>query len=46
LGGVQPAIVSTLHGKPYAVVLLEVREGQVQVMYSVVNPDKLRSILS
>jgi RNA polymerase sigma-70 factor (ECF subfamily) len=42
----QPAIVATRHGQPYGVVLLEVREGRVQTLYSVVNPDKLRSILS
>jgi len=37
----QPAIVATRHGKPYGVVLLEVRDGHVQRLYSVVNPDKL-----
>ena len=37
----QPAIVATRHGKPYGVVLLEVRDGQIQRLYSVVNPDKL-----
>jgi RNA polymerase sigma-70 factor (ECF subfamily) len=42
----QPAIISTLDGQLYGVVLLEVRGGQVQVVYSVVNPDKLRSILT
>jgi RNA polymerase sigma-70 factor (ECF subfamily) len=40
----QPAIVATRDGKPYGVVLLEVRDGQVQTLYSVVNPDKLRSL--
>jgi len=42
----QPAIVATRQGKPYGVVLLEVRDGRVQRLYSVVNPDKLRSILT
>jgi RNA polymerase sigma-70 factor, ECF subfamily len=42
----QPAIVATRHGQPYGVVLLDIREGRVQTVYSVVNPDKLRSILS
>ena len=42
----QPAIVAMHHGELYGVVLLEVRDDQVQVLYSVVNPDKLRSILS
>jgi RNA polymerase sigma-70 factor, ECF subfamily len=37
----QPAIVATRHGKPYGVVLLEVRDGRIQTLYSVVNPDKL-----
>jgi RNA polymerase sigma-70 factor (ECF subfamily) len=42
----QPAIVATRNSQPYGVVLLEVRDGQVQRLYSVVNPDKLRSILT
>jgi RNA polymerase sigma-70 factor (ECF subfamily) len=42
----QPAIISTRNGELYGVVLLEVRDAQVQVVYSVVNPDKLRSILT
>jgi len=42
----QPAIVATRNGQPYGVVLLEIRAGQVQTVYSVVNPDKLRSILT
>jgi RNA polymerase sigma-70 factor (ECF subfamily) len=42
----QPAIVAWRNGQPYGVVLLEVRDNQVQVLYSVVNPDKLRSILT
>ena len=37
----QPAIVATRDGKPYGVVLFEVREGQIRRVYSVVNPDKL-----
>src|ERR1051326_3341015 len=37
----QPAIVGTRDGKPYGVVLLEIRDGRVQTVYSVVNPDKL-----
>jgi RNA polymerase sigma-70 factor, ECF subfamily len=41
----QPAIVALKDGKPYGVTLLEVRDGQIQTLYSVVNPDKLRSIL-
>jgi RNA polymerase sigma-70 factor (ECF subfamily) len=40
----QPAIVATHDGQPYGVVLLEVRDGRIQTVYSVVNPDKLRSI--
>jgi RNA polymerase sigma-70 factor (ECF subfamily) len=42
----QPAIVATRGGKPYAVLLLEIRNGRVQMLYSVVNPDKLRTILT
>ena len=38
----QPAIVATRGGKAFAVLLLEVRAGRVQRMYSVANPDKLR----
>jgi RNA polymerase sigma-70 factor, ECF subfamily len=41
----QPAIIAMRNGQLYSVVLLEVRDGQVQVVYSVANPDKLRSIL-
>ncbi len=37
----QPAIVATHGGKPYGVLLLEVRDGRVQVVYGAVNPDKL-----
>ena len=42
----QPAIVATRAGEPYGVLLLEVRGDRVQVVYSVLNPDKLRSILT
>jgi RNA polymerase sigma-70 factor, ECF subfamily len=42
----QPAIVATRSGEIYSVVLLEVRDARVQVVYSVANPDKLRSILT
>jgi RNA polymerase sigma-70 factor (ECF subfamily) len=42
----QPAIVATHDGQPYGVILLEVRDDQVRRLYSVVNPDKLRSILT
>lgn len=38
----QPAIVATRNGEPYGIVLLDIRDGRVQVLYSVVNPDKLR----
>jgi RNA polymerase sigma-70 factor (ECF subfamily) len=37
----QPAILATRDGKPYAVLLLEIREGVIQTIYTVVNPDKL-----
>jgi RNA polymerase sigma-70 factor (ECF subfamily) len=37
----QPAILATRNGKPYAVLLLEFREGVIQTIYTVVNPDKL-----
>jgi len=38
----QPAIVAMRGGKPYGVVLLEVRDGRIHTLYSVVNPEKLR----
>jgi RNA polymerase sigma-70 factor (ECF subfamily) len=41
----QPAIVAVRDGQVYGVVLLEVRNGQVHTLYSVANPDKLRSLL-
>jgi RNA polymerase sigma-70 factor (ECF subfamily) len=37
----QPAILATRNGEPFAVVLLDVSEGQVNTVYWVVNPDKL-----
>jgi RNA polymerase sigma-70 factor, ECF subfamily len=40
----QPAIVATRAGKPYGVLLLDVRGDQVRSMYLVVNPDKLAAI--
>ncbi len=43
----QPAIVATKDGKPYAVLLLEVgNDGLVKLVYFVLNPDKLGSILT
>ena len=42
----QPAIIATRGGEAYGVLLLEIRDDRVQVVYSIVNPDKLRSILS
>jgi RNA polymerase sigma-70 factor (ECF subfamily) len=42
----QPAIIATRGGEPYAVLLLDIRAGKIQVVYTVVNPDKLRTILS
>jgi RNA polymerase sigma-70 factor (ECF subfamily) len=42
----QPAILAARGGRPFAVLLLEVRAGQVHKLYWVVNPDKLRSILT
>jgi RNA polymerase sigma-70 factor (ECF subfamily) len=41
----QPAIVASRGGQPYGVLLLEVQAGQVQVMYFIANPDKLRRIV-
>ena len=40
----QPAIVATRGGKPYAVLVLETRNGQIHRLYTVVNPDKLTDI--
>jgi len=40
----QPAIVATLRAKDFGVVLLDVRSGQIEMLYLVVNPDKLQSI--
>ena len=40
----QPAIVATLHGKLYGVLILDVRAGQVQTLYLMVNSDKLQAI--
>ena len=40
----QPALVASREGQVFAVLLLEVRDGLVQRLYSVVNPDKLRQL--
>jgi RNA polymerase sigma-70 factor (ECF subfamily) len=40
----QPALVASREGSIFAVLLLEVRDGRVQRLYSVVNPDKLRHL--
>ncbi len=40
----QLAAVAAREGRAYGVLLLELRGGRVQVLYSVVNPDKLRDI--
>jgi RNA polymerase sigma-70 factor, ECF subfamily len=40
----QPAIVATRGGQPYAVLVLETRNGQIHRLYTVVNPDKLTDI--
>jgi RNA polymerase sigma-70 factor (ECF subfamily) len=40
----QPAILATRHGKPYAVLLLDIRDGLVHTIYTVVNPDKLQRL--
>jgi RNA polymerase sigma-70 factor (ECF subfamily) len=40
----QPAIIATLRGKVYGVLLLDLRGGLVHVVYAVVNPDKLAAI--
>jgi RNA polymerase sigma-70 factor (ECF subfamily) len=40
----QPAIVATLHGRAYAVMLLEIRDGQIRRVYTVANPDKLADV--
>jgi RNA polymerase sigma-70 factor (ECF subfamily) len=42
----QPAIVATRGGRPYGVVLLDVRDGRIQTLYSVANPDKLGDIFA
>jgi hypothetical protein len=43
----QPAIVATREGRMFAVLVLDVeQDGRVRRLYSVVNPDKLRSILT
>ncbi|HET6316585.1 MAG TPA: RNA polymerase sigma-70 factor [Chloroflexota bacterium] len=40
----QLAAVAARGGRAHGVLLLDIRDGQVQVLYSVVNPDKLRDI--
>lgn len=40
----QPGILATMDGKLYGVLLLEVRDGLIQAIYVVSNPDKLEAI--
>jgi RNA polymerase sigma-70 factor (ECF subfamily) len=40
----QPALVAVREGKPYGVLLLEVRGGRVQTLYAMVNPEKLHDL--
>jgi RNA polymerase sigma-70 factor (ECF subfamily) len=40
----QPALVGAVAGRAFGVVLLELRGQRVQVLYAVVNPDKLREV--
>jgi len=40
----QPAIMAIRDGRPFGVVLFDIRDGRIQTLYSVVNPDKLRHI--
>ena len=37
----EAGVVSYLNGKPYSVLTVEVREGRIQAIYIVSNPDKL-----
>jgi RNA polymerase sigma-70 factor, ECF subfamily len=37
-------VVSYLNGKPYLVLTVEVREGLIQSIYIVSNPDKLAHV--
>ena len=41
-----PGIIGYVDGAPFTVVVLEIRDDQIQNIYSVVNPEKLRHIPS
>jgi RNA polymerase sigma-70 factor (ECF subfamily) len=40
----EAGVVSYLNGKPYSVLTVEVREGRIQTIYVVSNPDKLAHV--
>ncbi|WP_420629368.1 RNA polymerase sigma-70 factor [Candidatus Leptofilum sp.] len=40
----QPGVVVYVDGRPFTVIILEIVNNQIQNIYSIVNPDKLRHI--
>jgi RNA polymerase sigma-70 factor (ECF subfamily) len=40
----QPAVIATLNGRPQSVVLLEVKDGRIETLFIVANPDKLSRV--
>ena len=40
----EPGVVSYRDGKPFSVLTLEIREGRVEAIYLVTNPEKLSHI--
>ncbi|MEZ4415945.1 MAG: RNA polymerase sigma-70 factor [Gemmatimonadota bacterium] len=40
----QPGIVASIHDKPVAVLTADVRDGVIQTLYIVTNPDKLAAV--
>jgi RNA polymerase sigma-70 factor (ECF subfamily) len=40
----QPAIVGTKNGVPLGIIILDVHEDRIRRLYTIVNPDKLRSL--
>jgi RNA polymerase sigma-70 factor (ECF subfamily) len=40
----QPGFISYVSGRPLAAIIFDIRGGRIQTIYSVGNPDKLRSL--
>jgi hypothetical protein len=42
----QPAFITTMSGQPVSATILDIRGGLIQNLFIVVNPDKLKDLVS